>query len=92
MVASPTKGDGKTTVAVYLAVALAMDGQDVVLIDADLRHPQVGVRLGIEPKIGLSEVLTNQGELEDALVEVDVEMGGLRVLAPAASRRTRRGC
>ena len=81
MVASPTKGDGKTTVSLYLAVALAMDGQNVVLIDADLRHPQIGVRLGIEPKVGLSEVLTNQGELEDALVEVDVGDGRLRVLA-----------
>ena len=67
--------------SLYLAVALAMDGQDVVLIDADLRHPQIGVRLGIEPEIGLSEVLTNQGELEDALVEVDVGDGRLRVLA-----------
>jgi capsular exopolysaccharide synthesis family protein len=81
MVASPTKGDGKTTVAVHLAVALAMDGQDVVLIDADLRRPQVGVRLGVEPEIGLTEVITNQGELEDALVEIDVGDGRLRVLA-----------
>jgi capsular exopolysaccharide synthesis family protein len=85
MVASPTKGDGKTTVAVYLAVALARDGQDVVLIDADMRHPQIGVRLGIEPEIGLSDVLTNQVELEDSLVEVDVGAGRLRVLA-AGSR------
>jgi capsular exopolysaccharide synthesis family protein len=81
MVSSPTKGDGKTTVAVYLAVALARDGQDVVLIDADLRHPQVGVRLGIEPKIGLAEVITHQSEVDDALVEVDVGDGRLRVLA-----------
>jgi polysaccharide biosynthesis transport protein len=81
MVSSPTKGDGKTTVAVYLAVALARDGQDVVLIDADLRYPQVGVRLGIEPEIGLAEVITHQSEIDDALVEVDVGDGRLRVLA-----------
>ena len=80
MVASPTKGDGKTTVAVHLAVALARDGQDVVLIDADMRHPQVGARLGIEPEIGLAEVITNHGELDGALVEVDVGDGRLRVL------------
>jgi len=84
LITSPTKGDGKTTVAVYLAIALAKDGQNVVLIDADLRHPQVGVRLGIEPRIGLSEVLTGQGKADDALVRVDVgddEVGGrLRVL------------
>ncbi len=81
MISSPTKGDGKTTVSVHLAAALAKDGQDVVLIDADLRHPQVAARLGIEPLFGLSEVITNQGELSDALVEVDVGDGRLRVLA-----------
>ena len=81
MISSPTKGDGKTTVAVHLAVALANDGQDVVLIDADLRHPQVAVRLGVEPELGVTEVITNQGELDDALVEVDVGDGRLRVLA-----------
>ena len=81
MISSPTKGDGKTTVSVHLAAALAKDGQDVVLVDADLRHPQVAARLGIEPLFGLSEVITNQGELSDALVEVDVGDGRLRVLA-----------
>ena len=81
LITSPTKGDGKTTVAVHLAAALAGSGQDVVLVDADLRHPQAAVRLGIEPSIGLTEVLTNQGDLRDALVDVDVGDGRLRVLA-----------
>lgn len=81
MISSPTKGDGKTTVAVHLATALAKDGQTVVLIDGDLRHPQVAVWLGIEPPAGLTEVLTKQAELRDALVDVDVGDGRLRVLA-----------
>jgi capsular exopolysaccharide synthesis family protein len=81
MVASPTKGDGKTTVAVYLAIALARDGQNVVLIDADMRHPRVAVRLGIESEVGLSDVLSNQAELNNALIEIDVGDGRLRVLA-----------
>jgi succinoglycan biosynthesis transport protein ExoP len=85
MVSSPTKGDGKTTVAVHLATALAKDGQTVVLIDGDLRHPQVAVWLGIEPSAGLTEVITKQAELKDALVDVDVGDGRLRVLA-AGSR------
>ncbi|MGH2950836.1 MAG: polysaccharide biosynthesis tyrosine autokinase [Solirubrobacterales bacterium] len=81
VVASPTKGDGKTTVAINLAIALAKDGQRVVLIDADLRHPQVAVRLGIEPRAGLSEVLTKQVGLREALRNVDVGDGLLKVLA-----------
>jgi polysaccharide biosynthesis transport protein len=81
MISSPTKGDGKTTVAVHLAAALAQDGQDVALVDADMRHPQVAVRLGIDPPVGLSDVITRQSELRDALVEVDAGDGRLRVLA-----------
>ena len=81
MISSPTKGDGKTTVSVHLAAALAQDGQDVVLVDADMRHPQVAVRLGIDPPVGLSDVITWQSELRDALVEVDAGDGRLRVLA-----------
>jgi polysaccharide biosynthesis transport protein len=85
MVASPTKGDGKTTVATHLAIALARDGQDVVLVDCDLRRPQVAVRLGIEPAAGVAMVLTNQAQLEDSLTEVDVGDGRLRVLAGGAT-------
>jgi capsular exopolysaccharide synthesis family protein len=81
MVASPTKGDGKTTVAVHLAVALARDGQRVVLVDGDLRHPQVSVRLGVEPAVGVVDVITRQADLLDALGEVDVGEGRLHVLA-----------
>jgi capsular exopolysaccharide synthesis family protein len=81
MIASPTKGDGKTTVATYLAAALARDGQEVVLVDCDLRRPQVAARLGIEPRAGLDAVLMSQAEVDDALIEVDVGEGRLQVLA-----------
>jgi capsular exopolysaccharide synthesis family protein len=84
LVVSPTRGDGKTTVATYLAIALARDGQNVALVDCDLRHPQVAVRLGVEPRAGLSEVLAGRVPLSDALAEVDVGDGRLRVLAAGA--------
>jgi tyrosine-protein kinase len=84
MVASPTKGDGKTTVATHLAIALARDGQNVILVDCDLRRPQVGIRLGIEPAAGVAMVLTNQAQLEQSLTEVDVGDGRLRVLPGGA--------
>ncbi len=84
LVVSPTRGDGKTTVATYLAIALARDGQDVALVDCDLRHPQVAVRLGVEPRAGLSEVLASQVALSEALADVDVGDGRLRVLAAGA--------
>jgi len=84
LVVSPTRGDGKTTVATYLAIALARDGQNVALVDCDLRHPQIAVRLGVEPRAGLSEVLAGRVPLSEALAEVDVGDGRLRVLAAGA--------
>lgn len=84
MVSSPTQGDGKTTVSVHLAVALAKTGARVVLVDADLRHPQVAIRLGIEPSVGLAQVVTGQAPAREALFDVGVgtaEGGRLQVLA-----------
>ena len=47
-VTSPLKGDGKTTVATNLAVSLARANKKVILVDADLRRPQVGKRMGVD--------------------------------------------
>lgn len=84
MVTSPTQGDGKTTVSVHLAVALAKDGARVILVDGDLRHPQVAIRLGIESSVGLAQVVSGQVAASDGLVDVGVgegEEGRLQVLA-----------
>jgi capsular exopolysaccharide synthesis family protein len=80
VVTSPLKGDGKTTVATNLALALARAGKDIVLVEADLRHPAIVARTGISVRGGLSAVLVGERNLEDALVEIDVETGRLRVL------------
>ena len=83
MVTSPTRGDGKTTVATNLAIALAQDQQRVILVDGDLRHPQVAFRLGVADSVhyGLDAVLVDGRPLRDALVAVDIGGGELRVLA-----------
>ena len=74
MIASPVKGEGKTTVATGLAVALAEGGRDVILIDADLRRPQAASRLGIgeaeQAGRGLSGVLSGQHSLSEELIEL----------------------
>src|SRR5262249_33888790 len=48
MVTSASPGDGKTTCAAQLAIALASGGKHVVLVDYDLRDPDMGNALGID--------------------------------------------
>jgi capsular exopolysaccharide synthesis family protein len=81
IVASPQKGDGKTTVATNLAVSLARGGKDVILVDADLRRPQVASRLGVTAETGLAAVLSDQATADETLIDVHVVTDGtLRVL------------
>ncbi len=84
VVTSPVQQDGKTTVAVNLALAYALDERDVVLIDGDLRRPQVAERLGKEVSVGLDAVLVGERTLEEAFVYVDAGGGRLRILPGAA--------
>lgn len=71
MVTSAHPMEGKTTTACNLAVALAIGGARVLLLDADLRRPAVHRMLKISKTIGLSEVLTGQASAEDAMIELD---------------------
>jgi capsular exopolysaccharide synthesis family protein len=78
LVTGARQGEGKTTTAVNLAVALAQVGRSVVLIGADLRYPRVHSVLGIGNERGLGQVLLGTVSLNDALV--DTPVADLRVL------------
>lgn len=67
LVTSPRTGEGSTTVSVDLALTLAVLGDKVLLIDADLRHPGVAARLGLEDAVGLTTVLTGGSTLAAAI-------------------------
>lgn len=58
VVCSPASGDGKTTIALHLARAAAVMGQRVLLVDANLRLPQIHTRLGLPNLQGLSNLLS----------------------------------
>ncbi len=57
-VCSAVAQEGKTTVSVNLAAALARKGAQVVLVDADMRMPQIHELLGLNNIYGLSTVLS----------------------------------
>lgn len=65
MVASPESGDGKTTIAVYLAQTAAGAGQRVLLVDTNMRQPQVHNRLDVPNTGGLSGVLARSINVEE---------------------------
>lgn len=69
LVTSAAPGEGKSTIAANIAMALAMRESKVVLIDCDLRNPSVRERINMESEgNGLYEYLTKKAKLEDVLV------------------------
>jgi succinoglycan biosynthesis transport protein ExoP len=62
LVASPGRGEGKSTIALNLGEALALRGHRVLLIDADLRRRGLSLALGFESDRGLADILSGKGE------------------------------
>ncbi|MDQ0226803.1 CpsD/CapB family tyrosine-protein kinase [Metabacillus niabensis] len=67
IVTSSGPGEGKSTNTANLAVVFAQQGKRVLLIDADLRKPTVHYTFRTENHVGLSNVLTRQLTLEEAI-------------------------
>src|SRR5579862_8977442 len=61
-------GVGKTTVSANLAVSIAAQGRDVMLLDADLGLANVDVVLGLHTRFHLGHVIKGECALEDAIV------------------------
>ncbi|MEI8258906.1 MAG: polysaccharide biosynthesis tyrosine autokinase, partial [Deltaproteobacteria bacterium] len=72
MVTSADAREGKTTMAMCLAITLAQSGKKVLIVDADLRRPRVHRALGLNTPVGLTSVLVNEATLDEAMVETDV--------------------
>ncbi len=68
LVTSALAGEGKSTVAVNLAISLAQAGQKVVLMDCDLRHPTGRLILGLDEGEGLREILEGKADMQKCLM------------------------
>ena len=68
---SAEPGEGKTTLAVYLAIANAARGTKTLLVDGDLRRPSIHSRFGLTPRKGLSDILTGASAWQDVVVPAE---------------------
>jgi capsular exopolysaccharide synthesis family protein len=72
MVTSALSREGKTTLASHLATSIARAGRRTLLIDCDLRRPSVYRLFDLQPGPGVSEVVTGEASLDQAVVPAAV--------------------
>lgn len=77
-VTSPGPGEGKSSTCINLGIAMAQNGQRVLVIDADLRQPTVHRMVQVPNERGLSTILATGSDWEDAVKTTEV--AGLSVI------------
>jgi succinoglycan biosynthesis transport protein ExoP len=73
LVTSAVEHEGKTTFASQLAASLARSGKRTLLLDGDLRHPNVHLALGLDLRAGLPELLRGEIGNDEAVQPTGVE-------------------
>jgi len=73
-ITSPNYGDGKTTIALNLAISIVLDlKQTVLLVDLDLRKPKLHEFAGVNPAAGLTDHLIKGTPLSECIIRLDFD-------------------
>lgn len=72
LVSSAIPGEGKTTVAANLAIALAHKGKRTLLVDCDLRNPSIAALFGRKNSPGLSAYLNGTAAAEEIICPMEI--------------------
>lgn len=72
-VTSPSRGDGKSSISVNLAISFAQINKKVIILDCDMRLPTIAKKIGIESTPGLSNFLV--GSNSEAIIRSVKEFG-----------------
>lgn len=73
LVTSSMPQEGKTTVALNVAISMAQSGEKTLIVDTDMRRPRVHKALGLTAKKGVSAVLVGELKIDDVILETPVD-------------------
>lgn len=84
LITGASRGDGKTTVACNLAIALAQANRKVLILDICARRPNVERNFGFDPAAGLAEIFEGDSTLDAAIRSTAIQ--GLDLLGPGTAK------
>jgi polysaccharide biosynthesis transport protein len=73
LITSATPGEGKSTVALNLGLAIIERGETALVIDADLRRPSLSERVNADRRVGVSRILVGEGTIETSVQQRPLE-------------------
>jgi len=83
VVTSAGPGEGKTTTLANLGISAAQNGRKVLLVDTDIRKPQIHRIFGLSKDVGITDYLVGEAGLEHVVQETEIP--NLSVIARGAS-------